>query len=178
MEVPRREPGNQTYQEQGIPFSFPGSRLGTHGARGSASASGGACKSWRFPGGSLGTRQFWWLAPFSSPVHHSRSQAPAWERTAPEAPPRFQAEPVNQGGSQAGAWEPDKGTPDAHRRLCRPYRGFGNLVLKFPGLTPWAIIYRPSGTRTARLQKAQAKATPALIVSLRGETTSASVFAI
>ena len=32
---------------------------------------------------------FCWLSPFSPPVHPSRSQAPAWERTAPEAPPRF-----------------------------------------------------------------------------------------
>ena len=65
MEVPRREPGNQTIRPILVavtffptraPFSFPGSRLGTHSTRGSASVSGGACKSWRFPGGSLGTR--------------------------------------------------------------------------------------------------------------------------
>jgi len=48
MEVPRREPGNQTTTDipcasrlaHFAPFSFPGSRLGTHGTRGSASVSG------------------------------------------------------------------------------------------------------------------------------------------
>ena len=60
----------------------------------------------RGAGGALG--ELWGSARYRDPpVHHSRSQAPAWERTAPEAPPRFQAEPVNHGGSQAGAWEPD-----------------------------------------------------------------------
>ena len=60
----------------------------------------------RGAGGALG--ELWGSARYRDPpVHHSRSQAPAWERTAPEAPPRFQAEPLNHGGSQAGAWEPD-----------------------------------------------------------------------
>ena len=72
MEVPRREPGNQTFWwlspfspptffPTRAPFSFPGSRLGTHGTRGSASVSHVTIKAafhaprsgrfpWRFPG--------------------------------------------------------------------------------------------------------------------------------
>ena len=156
MEVPRREPGNQTNAGAWEPDKCGGChhcplpstilvpRLPPGNARQPRlrlGFSGGACKPWRFPGGSRGTRQVWepgnqtkWARRLSRPCttlvprlppgnarHHSRSQAPAWGRTAPFSFPgsclgthgtrgsasAFQAEPVNHGGSQAGAWEPD-----------------------------------------------------------------------
>ena len=103
MEVPRREPGNQTTTDipcasrlaHFAPFSFPGSRLRTHVTRGSA--------------------------------------------------PRFQAEPVNHGGSQAGAWEPDNHRHSlriaAHALLRNLFPNDTMLVI-FPTLRP-----RPRRTR-------------------------------
>ena len=88
MEVPRREPGNQTCPLFPHPCTILVPRLPPGNARHPRLRLGFQAEPVNHRGSQAGAGEPD-MSAFSPPVHHSRSQAPAWERTAPEAPPRF-----------------------------------------------------------------------------------------